>query len=280
MSWSGGFVEWIEGDTAYLSVVFSWQMQKAYQRAAWYRALGYRVRAGGPAVVIRPQILGEVADISPVPDLEVVTRHNPSATFTSRGCPRKCPFCIVPEMEGNLTELDDWIPRPIICDNNLLACSRSHFDRVIDKLKPFSEVDFNQGLDCRLLTKHHAERLRELNTKAIRIAWDHVGSEKHVMHAIEILKEAGFPLSSHIRVYVLIGFNDTPEDALYRFQTLKDLRLWSNPMRYQPVDSEKRNGYVAPEWTEKELKTYMRYWSKQRWLASVPFEEYAIPKKG
>lgn len=129
------------------------------------------------------------------------------------------------------------------------------------------------------MTKYHAERLTELDIIFIRLAWDHSRTEQKYMRALDLLHHAGIP-KSKIRTYVMIGYKDTPEDALYRLQTLKDMGLWPNPMRYQPLDSERRNGYIAPNWTEPELKDFMRYWSKLRWLASVPFEEYTIPKKG
>mgnify|MGYP001375799260 CR=1 FL=1 len=45
--WAGGLAEWIDGDTAYLSVVFTWRLREARNRARWYRSLGYKVRAGG-----------------------------------------------------------------------------------------------------------------------------------------------------------------------------------------------------------------------------------------
>lgn len=270
-NWSGGYVEWTEGHTAYLSVVFSWQLSQAFQRAAWLQAEGYHVRAGGPAVALNPDYLADVAEIGG--DINALSRHNPNATFTSRGCIRKCPFCAVPRIEGELRELDDWEPKPIVCDNNLLACSRAHFDRVIDRLKPLSGVDFNQGLDARLLTDYHAQRLAELKTKCIRLAWDDVRTESRFMAAFERLRKAGFS-TRHIRVYVLIGFNDTPQDALYRLEKIRGLGAWLNPMRYQPLNAQRRNEYVAPGWTDHELKRFMRYWSRQAWLEHIPFEEF------
>ncbi len=168
--WSGGLTEWIEDDMAYLSVVFSWRLHEAYQRVLFLRAQGLRVRLGGGAVTLNSQMFDGIAELGG--QVNALQYHNPNATFTSRGCIRKCPFCAVPKIEGALVELDDWELKPLICDNNFLACSRKHFDRVIDRLKPLKDVDFNQGLDARLLTNYHASRLAELDSKCIRFAWD------------------------------------------------------------------------------------------------------------
>jgi len=275
--WSGGYVEWTDGDTVNLSVVFSWRRQMAYQRAVWWRSRGYRVRVGGPAVYYDPAFFEGVAEVGY--EADALVHHNPRATFTSRGCIRRCPFCAVPRIEGDLVELDDWSVKPIVCDNNLLACSEAHFDQVIDRLleSGIRGVDFNQGLDARLLTEYHAARLAELHRagqlKCVRLAWDDVRMEAVFRCAHRLLRDAGIP-KGKVSVYVLIGFNDTPEDALYRLREVWALGAWPNPMRYQPLDAEKRNEYVAPGWTDRELKRYMRYWSNLRHLSAVPFAEY------
>jgi len=276
VSWSKTFLEWTQDHTAYLSVVFTWDLPAAYQRAVWLREQGYTVKAGGPAVMLMPDYLADVAECNgeQVPALK---RHNPHATFTSRGCIRRCPFCAVPRIEGALRELDDWQPAPIVCDNNLLACSRAHFDRVVDRLKPLSGIDFNQGLDARLLTDYHAGRLAELDCMA-RLAFDSVGYETDFMRAFELLRSAGFP-KFRVRAYVLIGFQDTPADALYRLRTVAELGIDPNPMRYQALDALEKNSYVGEHWTHSELGRYMRYWSNLRYLRGVPFEEYDGQKR-
>jgi len=141
-------VDWIEDNTAYISCVFSWQLDKAYMRAIFLQSSGYHVKIGGPAIVNNPAMFTEF-DRSGSPD--ALLRHNPNATFTSRGCIRHCSFCAVPKIEGDLVELKDWKVKPIICDNNLLACSDAHFDKVIDRLlaNKITGIDFNQGLDAR-----------------------------------------------------------------------------------------------------------------------------------
>jgi len=238
--WPKRAIDWIENGTALVSVPFTWELPQAYSRCAFLREQGYKVRAGGPAVNLMPDYLVDVAEIGG--EVDALKHHNPDATFTSRGCIRKCGFCAVPKIEGDLVE-------------------------------PLGGVDFNQGLDARLLTDYHAARLAGLALVAVRLAWDHVGLESTVMTAIERLERVGF-LKRQIRVYVLIGYDDTPEDALYRFETLKAWGIWPNPQRYNPLDALKRDSYVAPNWTHRELKRMMRYWGRQAWLGGISYEEY------
>jgi hypothetical protein len=269
--WTKRPVEHVEGDTARISVAFTWNLQEAYQRAVWLRAEGRRVVVGGPAVALMPDYLADVAEVEENwPG--AVQRHNQCATFTSRGCIRKCSFCAAWRIEGGLRELDDWPIRPIVCDNNLLATSQKHFDRVIDRLKPLARVDFNQGLDARLLTKYHAERLTELDCIA-RLAFDHISVEKMWLAALQRLLDAGMP-KYRIRSYVLIGHNDTPEDALYRLELVRGLGIVPNPARYNPLDAMVRDKFVGPNWTHAQIQRYIRYWANLRFLGPIPFELY------
>jgi len=274
MTWQPSHIaHWTEDHTAFVSCVFSWDLPKARRIARYYAGQGYHVRAGGPAVDLNPDALADVAELGGAVD--ALSHHNPDATFTSRGCIRRCAFCAVPKIEGELRELDDWVPRPVICDNNLLACSRSHFDSVIDKLKAagVQGVDFNQGLDARLLTAYHAGRIAELDMRFVRLAWDDVRTEAEFMRAWETLRAAGIPRRT-ISVYVLIGFRDTPEDALYRMRTVyRTLGSYVVPMRYQPLGAKRRNEYIDPNWSHWELVAYKKYWGHNR-NTSIPWGEW------
>lgn len=274
--WSKGIVDWIEGDTAYLSVVFTWNLHEAYQKAIWHRAQGYKVIAGGVAVRLMPDFLKDVAEIREHYPF-AVEKHNPDATFTTRGCIRNCPYCAVPKIEGRFRELNDeeWQPKPIICDNNFLASSKEHFDHVLDRLleNNIEGIDFNQGLDSRLLTDYHVKRMSEIPYAMIRLAWDSKKYEKLFMSAFEKLVSAGIK-PRNIRVYILLGFIESPQDALYRLEKVKSLGALPNPMRFQPLDTLVKNQYVHPLWTERELRDFMRYWYKQNWLEHIPFEKY------
>lgn len=270
-AWSKKIVEWVEGDTAYLSIVFTWQLPQAYSRCVWYAQQGFRVKAGGTAVILLPDYLKGVAEIGG--NMDVLWRHNPEATRTTLGCPRKCQFCAVRFIYPEFIELPQWARSPIVCDDNLTAASKGHFDRVVDSLTGIANVDINQGLDVRLLTKHHADRLRELDIKKVRIAWDDIKLERYVLSAIQLLTDAGFP-KSKIGVYVLFNYKDTFEDALYRCETLKSMGILPNVQRFQPLDCLVKNSYISPNWNKTLLADFTRYWSKQTYLRAIPFNEY------
>ncbi|MEF8788265.1 MAG: hypothetical protein V5A84_04275, partial [Planctomycetota bacterium] len=269
--WHKNIATWRMGQALYVSVPFTWLLPEARRIASEHSGPAY---AGGPAVDLMPEQMQGVATLGepcPVPPLAM---HNPLATFTTRGCPNGCPFCAVPRIEGDLVELEDWPVRPVVCDNNLLAASRRHFDRVIDRLKALPHVDFNQGLEARLFTAHHARRIAELRSVKLRFAFDQVADEAPVADAIPLARKHGL---RDIGCYVLIGFHDTPECARYRLETLREWDIWPNPMRFQPLDSLEKDSHVGPAWTERELRRMMRYYSRLRWLEHIPYKDYRPP---
>src|SRR5215472_4963504 len=137
MAWVGGLAEWREGETLYLSVAFTWKIHEAFSRAIFAKAQGLRVVAGGPALFL-PQMQKHLADVAEVggdfPD--AIARHNPLATMASRGCPVGCWFCIVPKMEGReFTLLPDFVPRPVLGDNNLSGLPAAYQDHIIARYR-------------------------------------------------------------------------------------------------------------------------------------------------
>ncbi len=255
--WSKDIVKWVVGKTLYLSVVFSWQMKEANMIAQQHNG---PVVLGGPAAVHNDPC-----------DYDVLAMHNPLATFTTRGCLRACSFCIVSRTEGGFTELKAWKPNPIICDNNILNASQRHFEGVIDKVKCFPYIDFNQGLDARLFSRWHAGQLTRLRGVKVRFAFDHVNLEGQVYDALQTARAVGL---KDFGVYVLIGYKDDQNDALYRLEKVREWGIRPTPMRYQPLDVEKKNSYCPPQWDAEELTHVVRYYSRLRWLEHIPFEQY------
>ena len=253
-------MEWVEGNTAFLSVVFTWQLPQAYSRCVWHAQQGYRVKAGGTAVSLLPDYLKGVAEVGD--SLTCLQRHNPDATRTSLGCPNKCQFCGVQYIEPEFKELPSWFIAPIICDNNLTACSRVHFGKVVDSVKPLKNIDINQGLDARLFRKWHLDRLRELSLYKLRFSWDYMSEEKQVMDTLNMVINSGFP-KSKLHVYVLFNHKDSPQEALYKCETLWNMGIIPNIQRFQPLDCLVKNKYIDKAWNRQFLSDFTLYWSRR-----------------
>jgi hypothetical protein len=272
MGWSGGMAEWIDGDTAFISVVFSWRLPDAYQRAIWYRGQGYKVRAGGPGM-FAPNLRNYMADVAQLSgDADALIHHNRDATIASRGCPVGCYFCIVPKMEGTeFTLLPDFEPRPILCDNNLSALPVEYQDYIIEKYKKYDVplLDANSGFEPKTFDEGTHRRWKAINKGAWRFAYDETKEGDDVRKVAEILKDE--PASSK-RVYVLIG--NEPFDECYR-RVLQVIE-WGCEPHVQPLialNSLQKRPIVRHDWTAEKL-THLARWAN-RWLwRSVPFAEY------
>lgn len=115
--WKKDVVQWDIGRKRYLSVVFTWMIPQAIDII---RNSKKKCFVGGPAVYTMPHKFDGIAEVLYKSPIEPLLFHNPCATFMSRGCPRKCKFCVVPGTEGELVELEEFRLAPIICDNNFL----------------------------------------------------------------------------------------------------------------------------------------------------------------
>ena len=170
--------------------------------------------------------------------------------FTSRGCIRKCGFCFVPQKEGefrDVAEISDLLnPRSnvlILHDNNFTADPKC-----IDKLKEIKDrklvVDINQGCDVRLMDDEKAYWLGQVkHLRSLHYAWDLMGFEKQVLEGIEVL-------SKHVKKYkhmcfMLVGFNTTFEEDMYRFKTLTSLKVDPFVMRYNERKDDIRLNHFA-----------------------------------
>ncbi len=151
--------------------------------------------------------------------------------FTTRGCIRNCSFCIVPQKEGKIHAVaniyDIWDGKSkdiLLMDNNILALPK-HFFKIVEQIKKEKlRVDFNQGLDYRLLTDRICEELFSLRYSGsgkIRFAFDHISYTKSVLKALKMLKKYGMK-KHQTRWYVYVGIKDTIKNVLTRINILRD----------------------------------------------------------
>jgi len=265
--WPNGPTRWIKNNTLFVSIPFTWNLP-ALRVEFEQRDFEYnRIVVGGPALKLMPGYFSDknIAEALFYPG--VLQRINPLATRTTIGCPNRCGFCAVPKTEGAFVELDDWPDLPIICDNNLLAASRKHFDKVCDRLEKHKWSDFNQGLDARLLTDYHAGRLARLPGCIVRLALDSIKTECVWMEAYESLIAHKFP-KSRIRSYVLCGFESCPSDAWERCGFIETFGVKALPQWFHPLDALEQNAVLDCHrkygWNEREKNRIMGYFYKHR----------------
>jgi len=194
--------------------------------------------------------------------------------FTTRGCIRNCYFCIVPEKEGKIHVVGDiydlWDGKSktiIIMDNNILAAPK-HFFKIAEQLKKEKlVVDFNQGLDHRLLTDKICQELLSLRlitryTANYRFAFDDILYKKSVLKALGMLKRHGLK-DWGSRWYVYVGTYDTKETVLKRINILRDAKQLVFVMRDRKVQDN-------PEFAR------IYSWSSNvRGYITVPYFEYS-----
>lgn len=269
--WVGGLAEWTEGETAYLSVAFTWRLDDAYMRACWYRQAGFKVRAGGPGIFTRKHFLADVAAIGgDCPD--AIVWHHPQATMASRGCPVGCWFCIVPKMEGKaFTLIPDFPVRPILCDNNLSALPADYQRHIIARYKaeavPLS--DANSGFEPRTFDDEVYSRWREINRGPWRFAYDDQAERPYVERVMRMLKDVS---PRRKQVYVLIG-NEPKAACLER---IAEVRAWGGEPYVQPymkLNALVKRPHVRFDWTERDLLKVQR-WVNGRFIKYATLDEY------
>ena len=250
---------------------------------------GEKIRIGGtgsaiPGMQLEEQIERQKPDYALYSPEDIAVRMNGIGTkehklakateivnaghgFTSRGCIRSCPFCMVPKCEGKfrqVAEIADLLnPKSnvlVLHDNNLTADPDC-----IDKLHEIRDrkliVDINQGCDVRLMTDEIAFALSEVrHLRSLHYAWDLMGFEKQVLDGIKTLSQYIKPYK-HM-CFMLVGFNTTYEQDMYRMRKLVELGVDPFVMVY----NENEKGDVR-------LQHFAR-WVNSRIYKKCSFEEY------
>jgi len=281
-------------DIIYITTMFTFQWKRTIETIQFYQrgkqTNKKNIRVGGILASLLPKDVENETGITPhfglwdevdrlTPDYTLTNgvyeyyTNNASLGYMTKGCPNRCPYCAVPRLEP---EYVDFVPLGnqidpnkkdlILLDNNVLASAE--FPRIVEDIKRHGfrkgaglgkaqrYVDFNQGVDARLLTEEKMELLSQLPLKPLRIAFDNIKFEKLYTNKIRLAHKYGI---RHLSNFILFNYDDTPEDFYRRLQINIELNeelglsIFSFPMRYVPLDAKDRK-YVNPNWTKTQLR--------------------------
>ena len=201
-----------------------------------------------------------------MPDYDIYNCDK-SYGFLTRGCIRKCKHCVVPQKEGDIranADIEEFLNHKecVLMDNNVLA--HDHGIEQIEKIARLGiKVDFNQGLDARLIDDGIARRLSKVKwLSPIRLACDSKGQMKHIQRAVTLLRWHNTRPSKYF-IYVIV--NDI-EDAFERVKFLKGMHL--DPFVQPFIDCDN------PQDPTDEQKYFSRWVNHKAVFNSVLWENY------
>ena len=250
----GDSVEWWWGwdhyDIVYMSKVFS----DAYSPDIPEPLNADKIVKGGTGYAISLVDGKEVYDknkdgmLSPemermFPDYSIYPQYDFAVCLTSRGCPRNCAWCHVAPKEGRCSVKvadvkDFWNGQKKIevLDPNITAC-REKRGLMKQYIETNAWINFNQGIDIRMVDDDDINDLNQMKLKRVHFAWDNPADDLADRFAMvgEKLK-----LDRRKRtVYVLTNFNSTMEQNLRRIYTLRELEFDPYVMIYDKQHAPK-----------------------------------------
>ena len=160
--------------------------------------------------------------------------------FLTRGCPRGCGFCHVASKEGrcsykvaDLSEFWRGQKNIILCDPNILAC-KDHMELLQQLADSKAKVEFNQGIDVRLITDKNLELLRQIRLDKIHFAYDRWQDKDIIEPRLRaFVEQTGYNRSKgHTMCYILVNFDTTIEQDIHRIQFCRELNISPYPMIY------------------------------------------------
>lgn len=272
-------VEWYNPfthyDLVYMSKVFSTTPDYRYVVNAdkvVKGGTGYAIHGAGGETYIKEDDKPLPYEIEHIyPDYSIYNITDAANGFLTRGCPRGCKFCIVGKKEGlcsrkvaDLTEFWKGQKNIVLNDPNILA-SRDWSDLLGQLQKSGALVDFNQGLDARVLTEQKCVALSNVRIKEIHFAWDRLEDREKVLPKLRMYAEIckNKPHTHNAIVYVLVNHTSTLDQDLERIYTLRDLGYWAYVMIYDKNNAD-------------HIYTDLQRWCNNRFIfAKCPrFEDY------
>lgn len=275
--WIRGVAHWREGETAFVSVAFTWRLPEARRVIEYYRALGCTtIKAGGPGVFTQRKYLADIAEVGgSYPD--AIARHNPLATRASYGCPVGCWFCIVPKMDGKTFRLlPDFPVRPVLCDDNLSALPADYQRHIVSRYLAAGVplLDANSGFEPATFDDEVFARWRPILKGPWRFGYDETTEGAQVERVFKMLRDLP---PRRKQVYTMIGHEpfDVCMDRIRRVIALGG-EPYAQP--FIKLNALVKEPQIRHDWTPDLLRRVQRWVNRHLWRR-VPFDQYDAAAK-
>lgn len=222
------------------------------------------IELGGSGLDIHKDLPDEVEHIRPDYSLYGLDH---SLGFLTRGCPRRCGWCVVPDKEGAIRAHADIMESAahrdvVLMDNNILA--HPHGIHQLEKIAVLGhKIDLNQGIDARLIDDTTARLLARISwLQPIRMACDTEDMIRPVEKAVRLLRWHN-ATPRRYSVYVLV--KEIP-DAVERVKFIKGLHCTPFVQPYRDFTTN-----TPP--TE-EQKHFAHWANRKQLIGSTTWEDY------
>ena len=279
----GDIVEWYNPfdkyDIVYMSKIFSFTPDYGQ-----YMTNTTQICKGGTGYDIYSTLPEEIDLIKPDYSIYPSIGHKTAYGFLTRGCPNKCKWCIVPKKEGvikpymDVEEIAiDGRNELILMDNNILASD--HGIEQIEKIIKMNEgrkkkikVDFNQGLDARLVTDEIAKMLSRLKwIQQIRFGCDTPKQIEECEKACAMIDKHGYKGEYFFYCILLDDF----DESFSRVNHWKKKGSSRYLPHCQPFRDIGNKSQIIPQWQ----KDMARWTDRKHLFRSCEFEDFE-PRKG
>lgn len=272
----GDTVEWYnpfdQYDKLYMAKVFSFTPDYGQ----WILNAG-SIEKGGTGYDVMKKLPEEIDRIQPDYSIYPTIAGNIAYGFLTRGCPNKCKWCVVPKKEGKTIRYMDVEEiaiegrnNLILMDNNILS-SDYGLEQIEKIIKLKLKVDFNQGLDARLVTDDIAKMLAKTKwIKRIRFGCDTPAQIEQCEKAVSLINKYGYKGEYFFYCIIMDDF----EEAYKRINHWRDKgqRYLPHAQPYRDINNAHQ---IIPQW-QKDLAG----WADKKWIfRTCEFKDFE-PRKG
>lgn len=277
----GDSVEWWspifsnDFDIIYSSKVFDFTPENKYLPPAAIRG-----GTGYADIPIDQQLLPEID--TAYPDYSIYPECDYAIGYLTRGCPNRCPWCVVPTKEGSISAYREWrqivrtdTKKLVLMDNNILASGHG-IAQLESLIGSGYAIDLNQGMDARLVDDRIAGILARLQwIRFIRFSCDQIPQIDAIERAAALLEQHG-KKPYNLFIYLLV--TQDVENAAYRVERLK--RLKGISIYAQPERNERKG--IFPNVLQREFAQRFVYggcYRKENWAEYLERhkERHGIP---